>query len=1052
MTKKAPQPAPAERKRPARKPPGNPPVGKALVIVESPAKAKTINKYLGSGYVVKACKGHVRDLPLRRYGIDPGRNFEPTYEILHSHRKVVEELRKAAEQADTVYLATDLDREGEAIAWHLVQALELPPERIRRVVFNEITKSAVQEAFAHPHEIDTAKVDAQQARRILDRVVGYELSPLLWKKIAKGLSAGRVQSVAVRMIVDREQAIRDFVPTESWVVTAIFAADPTRAEELSTEWHAFLKAAGPGSEPAVKDRFAWLAQRHCVEAALVEVDGRPFRMEAAATADTGGSTNRGFRSAADSVRPIIEALGYQVHSLDVKPWEAYARLGLEQVRFQGRTVLAHAPAYGVKSLETKRTLSRPPAPFTTATLQQAAANLLRFPTSKTMKLAQALYEGVDIKTGEGNVGLITYMRTDSTNLSAESVRNVRDLIAAQYGERYLPPQPNRYGNPRKAQEAHEAIRPTDPARTPESLRGHLTPDQHKLYTLIWNRFVACQMVPAQWDATTVLISAQTRVGEAVFKATGRVLVFDGFYRVAGLPREGDEQVLPPLQVGKPVAPIGIEPEQKYTSPPPRYTEASLVKALEAEGIGRPSTYAAIIQTIQDRGYVEQEDRKFRPTPRGEMVTQKLVAHFPKIMDVGFTSFMEDELDKIEEQHIDWHEVLHEFYDPFKTALAKAHQEMDVVRAEASEYTCDACGRPMVYRFGKNGRFLACSGYPECKNAREVDPDGKMIQPVAVSETCELCGRPMVLRRSKRGPFLGCSGYPECSFTKPCNEDGRALRKVRAEDIREPCPECGRPTQVKFARGRAFLGCTAYPECKGTAPLPDGVYVERPKPQEAGVRCDRCGRPMVVRKSRRGPFLSCSGFPRCRNALPMDKLEHLRSLEATGEIPPPPTADGNGNAKSGNGGSATGGGKTRGKAVRLKDEEVAALGPPPPGFAWTRTGRPVVDEWPEGDLACFSCGEPMTLRHGRFGPFYGCPKCKAVANLRGEAKKKAEAAAPAVERAKPIETDVSCPECGAKMVMRMGKTGRFLGCSAYPKCRKTMEVPPGLLRELAGAGA
>lgn len=1037
--------------KPARKPPpGRSPGGKTLVIVESPAKAKTINKYLGPGYTVKACKGHVRDLPTRQYGVDPGRNFEPTYEILHSHQKVVDELRKAADQADLVYLATDLDREGEAIAWHLVQALELPVERTRRVVFNEITKAAVQDAFAHPHEIDTAKVDAQQARRVLDRVVGYELSPLLWKKIAKGLSAGRVQSVAVRMIVDREQTIRAFVPAESWVVDGLFAADTAKAPALAEEWRAFLTAGSSDNGPSVKDRMAWLTQRQCVEAALIEFNGEPFRAEGRLAADQPLET--AFTSAADRVRPVVEALGYRVDSLQVKPWAAYARLGLKQVRFQGQTLVAQAPACTVKSLDTKRTLSRPPAPFTTATLQQAASNQLRFPTSKTMKVAQALYEGVDIKNGEGNVGLITYMRTDSTNLSAESVRAVRDLIDASYGANYLPPQPNRYGNPRKAQEAHEAIRPTDPARTPEAMRGHLTPEQHKLYTLIWNRFVACQMVPAQWDATTVLISAQTRAGEAVFKATGRVLVFDGFYRVAGVPRDGDEQVLPPLQVGKPVAPIAIEPEQKFTSPPPRYTEASLVKALEAEGIGRPSTYAAIIQTIQDRGYVEQEDRKFRPTARGEIVTEKLVTHFPKIMDVGFTSFMEDELDKIEEQHTDWHEVLHEFYDPFKTALAKAHQDMDVVRAEASEYTCDACGQPMVYRFGKNGRFLACSGYPQCKNAREIDKDGKMIQPVAVSETCDLCGRPMVLRRSKRGPFLGCSGYPECSSAKPCTEDGHALRKVRPDEIREPCPECGKPTHVKFARGRAFLGCTGYPECKGTAPMPDGVYVERPKPEDAGARCDKCGRPMVIRKSRRGPFLSCSGFPKCRNAMPMEKLEHLRGLEAAGAIPPPPKANGSGGAKNGNGGAANGVAQTRGKVVRLKDEELAALGPPPRGFAWTRTGRPVVDVWPEADLSCFSCGEPMALRHGRFGPFYSCSKCKAVANLRGEAKKKAEAEAPVVERAKPIETDLKCPDCGAKMMMRMGKTGRFLGCSAYPKCRKTMEVPPGLLREMAGASA
>lgn len=1062
--------------------------GKALVIVESPTKAKTINKYLGREYVVKACKGHVRDLPPRQYGIDPGRNFEPTYEVLASQRKVLTELKKAADHASRVYLATDLDREGEAIAWHLAHALELSPAKTKRVVFNEITKSAIAEAFAHPREIDLAKVDAQQARRILDRIVGYELSPLLWKKVAKGLSAGRVQSVAVRMIVAREQEIRAFQPRESWVIDGVFTAATERYAELTRQWQEFIRPKDGGVTPTIRERVAWMEQAGCFEAALVEIDGQPFKVEGrlqpgpdarseehikvekpkhrkTEAGSAGGAVDAGapvyeFHSAVDAVRPIAEALGYRVRETAVNPWESYRHLDLKQVELLGETI--SAPPFKVKTIDTKRTSSKPAAPFTTASLQQAAAAQLRFTASKTMKTAQALYEGIDLKTGEGNVGLITYMRTDSVNLSAESVEAVRRFIEEHHGRHYLPDRPNRYGSAKSAQEAHEAIRPTDVRRTPADLRGHMTADEHKLYALIWTRFVACQMLPAEWDSTNVLLSTSVtlrpeagqrlgpcRTGEAVFKANGRVLVFDGFYAVAGVPKNGEVPVLPPLTAGQDVAAVSIEPVQKFTSPPPRYNEASLVKALESEGIGRPSTYAAIIQTIQSRGYVEQEDRRFFPTARGEIVTEKLVAHFPEIMDLRFTSQMETELDQIEDEHLDWHDVLHEFYDPFKVALARAHQEMDAVRAAPSEYTCENCGKPMVYRFGKKGRFLSCTGYPECQNARDVDNAGKMIQPVIVTERCAVCGRQMVLRRSRRGPFLGCSGYPECNGTKPCAEDGQALKKISADEVKQSCPECGHPMQVKFSRGNSFLGCSAYPKCKGTAPMPEGVYVERPKPEEAGARCDKCGRPMVVRKSRRGPFLSCSGFPKCRNALPMEKLEHLKALEAAGEIPvAPPPGD---KSSSRNGGvGANGNGAGRGKAKRLTKEEFAALGPPPPGFAWTLTGRPVVDRWPTEPLKCFSCGGEMTLRTGRFGPFFSCGKCRAAANLRGEAKKRAEAEAPAPERAKPIATDLRCPDCGAAMLLRMGKTGRFLGCADYPKCRKTMEAPPGLLREVAEA--
>jgi DNA topoisomerase-1 len=1017
---------------------------KALVIVESPAKAKTINKYLGRGYVVKACRGHVRDLPPHQYGIDPGRNFEPTYEIMAGSRKIVEELKQAAEQAPVVYLATDLDREGEAIAWHLAYALELPPEKIRRVVFNEITKIAVTEAFAHPREINMAKVDAQQARRILDRVVGYELSPLLWKKVAKGLSAGRVQSVAVQMIVGREAEIRAFEPRETWAIGAIFAGDSNQAAGLTAKWKEFLTDKASRTDgPSAEQRADWLSRHACFRAELVEFpEGQAFRPTGRVEKRADGSW--AFASAVDQAAEVARLLGCRIQEASREPRKEYPHFNQFTITLTSEIDCGRAAKFAVRSLETKRRTINPSAPFTTATLQQAAANQLRFGTSKTMKIAQALYEGIDIETGEGNVGLITYMRTDSTNLSADAVQAVRKLIRESFGDRYVPGNPNRYGSSKKAQEAHEAIRPTDVTRTPAAMKGHMTPDQHKLYALIWNRFVACQTAPAEWDTTTARITAETRPGPAVFKATGRVLVFDGFYKVMGVP-QGDP-LLPAMKRGQAVAPIELLATQKYTSPPPRYGEASLVKALEAEGIGRPSTYAAIIKTIQGRGYVEQEDRRFRPTARGEIVTEKLVTHFPKIMDVRFTSHVEDELDKIEDRDLDWHDVLHEFYDPFKESLARAHAEMEAVRAEPSDYTCEACGEPMVYRFGKNGRFLSCTGYPACKVAKNVDEDGKIVEPVEVSERCEVCGRAMILRKSRRGPFLGCSGYPACTYTKPCTEDGVALKKVEAADIKEACLECGAPMKVKFSRGRSFLGCGAYPQCKATASLPDGVYVEKPKPEPAGVRCDKCGRPVVIRKSRRGPFLSCSGFPKCRNALPMDKLDHLKELEAAGKIPAAPSAE----TLNGNGSVWNGNGQARGKATRLTAEDLAALGPPPPGFAWTRTGRPVVEAWPEGSLTCFECGGEMILKTGRFGPFFTCANCRASANLRGEAKKRGDVEMPAPARPKPIETDVACPDCSSQMLLRMGRTGRFLGCSSYPKCKKTMEAPAGLLREVAAS--
>lgn len=1000
---------------------------KSLVIVESPAKAKTINKYLGAGYEVMASMGHVRDLPERDLGIAIEEGFQPVYEVLPARRKVVQSLRKAAEHAGQVYLATDLDREGEAIAWHLANALELPLEQTRRVVFNEITKSAIQSAFAHPQQVNMDKVNAQQARRLLDRIVGYQLSPLLQEKMGRGLSAGRVQSVAVRLIVEREREIRAFLPEESWRIQGCFATEPDKAESLARAWEKFLGHEGKeGEGPTVKARNKWLSQHRCLYAELVKVEGREFQAKSV-----------------EEAQSAAEALGFVVERVDRAEWKEYPGKGLERITLAGRTNRGKAPRFFIQDVQTRRSLSRPHAPFTTASLQQAASSELGFSPSRTMRVAQQLYEGVELGAGEGSVGLITYMRTDSTNLSRDSVEAARQMIQRDFGAAYLPEKPNVFGSGKRAQEAHEAIRPSDAARRPPDVKPHLSAEQFKLYDLIWRRFVSCQMTPAQWDATTVLLEASTPRGRMLFRAGGRRLVFDGFLKVAGLP-DSEEVVLPNLTTGQEASPLRFDPQQHYTSPPPRYSEAALVKKLEAEGIGRPSTYAAIIQTIQDRGYVELRDRRLHPTHRGEMVTDKLVDHFPEIMDYKFTSFMEEELDKIEEAHLDWVHVLNEFYEPFRRALDKARQDMERAKPEPSPYTCPQCGKMLVYRFGRNGRFLSCSGYPECKAAMNIDAEGKPVQEVIGSEPCPACGKAMVLRKSRLGPFLGCSGYPECNQTVPCDEQGVALRKVKAEDIQEACPECHSPMSVKFARGRSFLGCSAYPKCKATKPLPAGVYVEKPRPEEAGVRCDKCGRGMVIRRSRRGPFLSCSGFPRCRNAMPLEKKEHLETLEAEGRIPaaPPELAV---NGKAGKRGAKAGRGTV----------DVASLGAPPPGFAWTRTGRPVVEVWPEGTLPCPQCQGEMTLKSGRYGPYFSCtryPKCSFVANLRGEAKKRAEAESPTPSRPKPVATDIPCAECGATMVIRQGRTGAFLGCSTYPKCKNSKPLPEGAsVESLAVAG-
>ncbi|MHC4562460.1 MAG: type I DNA topoisomerase [Planctomycetota bacterium] len=856
----------AAKKRAAGKPASA--AGKILVVVESPAKAKTINRYLGSGFVVRASMGHVRDLPKKDIGVDVDDDFRPTYEPLAGRKKVLTELKRYAQSAGDIFLATDLDREGEAIAWHLAESLAVSPERIRRVVFNEITSSAIRQAFDEPRSIDMDKVNAQQARRILDRIVGYQISPLLWRKVAPGLSAGRVQSVAVRLIVEREKEIDAFIPEEYWRIGSIFHTDATVARRLAGQWRDFLATKDDkGNPPTREAKQAFLAEQGAFEAELASFNGQRYKPEnseqALAVADAIGLTILNVNTTDDP-----EGKGPAACVIDVEC----------EVNPQG-------PQFTVADLKQRDSQSRPPAPFTTATLQQAAASQLRFGASRTMRIAQQLYEGIDIP-GEGTTGLITYMRTDSRHLSNEAISHVRDLIGNDFGDSYLPEKPNLYSSGERAQEAHEAVRPTNAARRPEDLRDSLTPEQFRLYELIWKRFVACQMTPARWKVTEAQLVARSDAGEAIFKAMGRQLEFDGFMRVAGLPRTKD-QLLPALTDGQAVWPADLSPAQHFTQPPPRFTEAGLVKALEAEGIGRPSTYASIIQTIQDRQYVELESNAFHPTHLGTVVTDKLVQHFPDIFDVRFTAHMEDQLDRVEEAHLDWVAVLNEFYGPFSKDLEKAGEEMVHVHAEAepSDYVCEKCGKPMAYRFSKTGRYLSCTGYPDCKQTHPVDKDGKKVERKDVDVACPTCGKsPMVLRRSRFGIFLGCSDYPNCKGTHPCDADGNPLKMVKPEDIHEICEACGGTMQVKFKGRRAFLGCANYPQCKNTAKLPEGIAVQpppKPEPKDAGVPCNKCGKPMLIRHGPRGEFLACSGFPKCRNAMDLSKLDELKALAAKG---------------------------------------------------------------------------------------------------------------------------------------------------------------------------
>jgi DNA topoisomerase-1 len=739
-------------------------VADGLIIVESPAKARTLKRFLEDRFEVRASMGHVRDLPERELAVDVERGFEPRYEVVESRKQALGELRKAVKGTSEVILASDPDREGEAIAWHLAEVLRL--RRPKRIEFHEITREAVRRALEHPRQIDMRLVDAYQARRVVDRLVGYRLSPFLWSKVQKGIGAGRVQSVALRLVCDREEEIRNFVPEESWTVDAILSR--------------------PGEDQRFKAR-------------------------------------------------LWRRLSDPEAKLELKT-EAEAQAAIRELE---------GAEYLVAAVERKQRTKNPPPPYITSTLQQDASSRLRLSPRRTMRLAQDLYEGVELGE-EGSTGLITYMRTDSTRISAEAEQKVREWVREHFGAPYLGGTRQDKARP-QAQDAHEAIRPTDPARRPEDVKPHLTPEQFRLYDLIWRRFVASRMAPARYQGTTVEIEA----GPFGLRATGSVLTFDGFYRVWEREEEQEGQ-LPELVQGERLDFWGLEPEQHFTQPPPRYTEATLIQELEKRGIGRPSTYATIVATIQDHHYVEQRERRLHPTPLGEGVNQIMVRHFPDIVDDGYTAAMERRLDEVEQGQVAWRPVVNDFYQPLERMLGEAEAAMP---AETGE-TCPQCGEGMlVLKASRYGPFKGCSRYPACRYTQAVQPNGEPDPPRLLEETCPQCGRPLQVRRGRYGEFVGCSGFPECRYVRRDQPGGDE------SPTGQTCPECGQGELVE-RRGRfgTFVACNRFPECK--------YRVKPARRQAAEPRlldevCPVCGKPMVERQGRYGPFKSCSDYPRCK---------------------------------------------------------------------------------------------------------------------------------------------------------------------------------------------
>jgi DNA topoisomerase-1 len=739
---------------PARGRPKPAPRGKPLLIVESPTKARTIAHLLGNRMTVLSSKGHVIDLPKSQLGVDLEKNFEPKYIKIRGKEEVIRELKEAAGKAREIYLGTDPDREGEAIAYFIAQAID--GNTARRVRFHEITQQGLNKALEKPAPIDQNMVDSQKARRVLDRLVGYLVSPLLWRVFAQSsLSAGRVQSVALRLLCEREKEILAFKPEEFWLIEVDLKTG--RDEKFS--------------------------------ARLVKCEGEDCRV---------GSE--------PEARKIQQEL------------EAGARFVISQV----------------KQVDRKRA---PNAPFITSTLQQEAARDFRFTGRRTMSIAQRLFEGINL--GTETSGLITYPRTDSIRVTPEMVQAARSQIAAQFGPEYVAPQPRQFKERKGSQGAHEAIRPTALSRTPESVKSRLTPEQFRLYDMIYRRFLASQMADARYQTTTVLVNA----GNYVFQANALKRVFPGFEAVYGEPEK--EKSLPPLRAGEEVFLEKVRPEQHFTQPPPRYSEAALIKKLEVNGIGRPSTYATIVATLDDREYVRRKEGKLFPTDLGMKVNDLLIPRFGNVFEVGFTREMENELDSVEAGKEKWQGVVRRFYEPFKEDLDKADKEL--------EEFCPECGKKLELKRGKYGVFLACSGYPECNYIKKEEKEGKIMD-----EKCPQCGKPLVEREGRRGKFTGCTGYPECRYIKPSAESGPV------QPIDEKCPECGKPLVQKQGRYGAFVGCSGYPACR---------YIRKQggtPPKLLEEKCPECGKPLVERKGRYGAFVSCSGFPECKYRPPKKK--------------------------------------------------------------------------------------------------------------------------------------------------------------------------------------
>jgi len=921
-----------------------------LVIVESPAKAKTINKYLGPGYKVLASVGHIRDLATGKdrkikeevSGIQITNGWKLRYTVDQvqrgkvkrgrSKREILDELAAAAKHANRVLLASDPDREGESIAWHLADELQLDPARTFRIRFNEITKSAIHQAVAQAGQIDMLRVKSQEARRAMDRVVGFPLSNLLGKKVAAGLSAGRVQSVAVKLIVDRELEIEAFRTEEFWKITALLAPQNAGIRYTPTPNSAKVFAKKKGEKAA-------------------EVEGADAPVEDTEAPQFEGVDGETEAPAALQ-KPPVEKVGLPAAPrgsflAELAKWDGADPVMTNEAQADAIADVLRTAAYVVSKVEQKERQERPQPPFTTSTLQQQSNIRLRFTTKRTMDAAQRLYQGVDLKS-EGTVALITYMRTDSTRIGPDALKAVREHIAQEFGDRYCPEKPNFYGAAKAAQEAHECVRPTDVSMTPQRAASlGLDADNLKVYTLIWNRFVASQMASAVFSITTVEVTA----GAGLFRTNGRIEKFEGYRRVMS-PAKSEDVLLPPLAEKQPLDKLDLTETQHFTQPPPRFNEASLVKALEKEGIGRPSTYSSIIETVQARGYVEQKERRFYATQIGIVVTKLLVAHFPKIMDMKFTSHFEEELDEIESGKCQYADVLDEFWKPFSESLIKAETDMPAQRGIEIGEACPKCGKPLVAMFSRKtgNKFIGCSGWKDPENpcAYKRSEDGtESAGPEVTTTVCPACGKFMIKRDGRFGVFLTCEGAPGCPTIMNLGADGKPVVSTLPAPV--PCPKCGKQLLLKFSKtGNRYVTCSDTKKCKFTS---DADEKGAPKaPPETGVLCDKCQSPMTIRSGFRGPFLACTGYPKCRNA---------KALTA-----------------------------------ELKEKLKDILPPPKPKVA----KAPV----PELDIkeTCPTCGAGMKLRQYMGKYFLGCnnyPECRGSRQLSAEQTAKMNApAGPPVE--------------------------------------------------------